>query len=56
MAAGYRNSVTPEVFCIAWNTSSSTKEVADKLRLSPSTVRTRASHYRKLGVKLKSFV
>ncbi len=47
--------VTPERFTRVWQLSSSVKEVARKLGMPKSIVSARASTYRQMGVKLKSF-
>jgi len=45
--------VTAEEFVIAWNTSTSAKEVAEKVGMPIPIVHARASKYRKAGVRLK---
>lgn len=44
---------SPEDFVIAWNSSDSAQEVAEKLNWDIGLVHARASKYRKKGVKLK---
>ncbi|KKK56234.1 hypothetical protein LCGC14_3066570 [marine sediment metagenome] len=44
---------TSEQFVKAWQSSSSIKEVANKLGLSSNNVSNRAAYYRKKGVRLK---
>lgn len=45
--------VTAEDFVIAWNTSTSAKEVAEKVGMPIPIVHARASKYRKAGVRLR---
>jgi hypothetical protein len=47
--------VTAQAFVEAWETSSSTAEVAQKLGMPRKTVRSRVNQYRELGVKLKLY-
>jgi biotin operon repressor len=48
-----RYRVTPEEFVVAWQTSTSAQEVADKLKMPKANVLARACSYRKAGVQLK---
>lgn len=47
--------VSAEDFVIAWQQSSSVKEVAQKLNLDPRVVDYRGKYYRRHGVPLKRF-
>jgi transposase len=49
------NEVTPQAFVQAWEPSSSTAAVAQKLGMPRKTVRSRVNQYRELGVKLKLY-
>jgi len=49
----YPMKATPEQFLKTWQESKSVDEVAEKLKMKPSAVRSRVSMYRKLGVKPK---
>lgn len=46
---------TPEEFVTAWETSATAEQAAAKLGLTVNAVRSRAQHYRKQGVPLKTF-
>ncbi|HZZ78464.1 MAG TPA: hypothetical protein VFE62_08095 [Gemmataceae bacterium] len=46
---------TPKQFIETWQTSASTTEVAEKLRMNTRQVRVRACRYRRRGVPLKLF-
>lgn len=45
--------VSAEEFVIAWNTSASAQEVAERIGMPVPIVHARASKYRKAGVRLK---
>lgn len=56
MSKSYRSyQVTPSEFVVAWQTSRTTREVSEKLGMPPANVRTRASLYRKRGIRLKKY-
>lgn len=44
---------TPKEFIAAWQSSSSVKEVAEKLGMKPKTASSRASFYKSKGIPLK---
>jgi hypothetical protein len=46
---------TPEQFIAAWQSSSSVRAVADKLKMNTNQVRTRACRYRQRGIPLKEY-
>lgn len=55
MSVKGRKEVTPQEFCLMWQSCSTVKEVAEKLGVKESAVRSRANLYMKRGVKLKKF-
>jgi hypothetical protein len=46
---------TPEEFILAWQCSTTTAQVARKLRMTTAQVRVRACRYRQHGVPLKEY-
>ncbi len=53
MATKSKARPTPEQFVAVWQSSTSVRAVADKLKMTTSQVRTRACRYRQRGVPLK---
>jgi hypothetical protein len=51
-----KNSVTPEEFILAWQTSETLEEVKAKTGMPGANCHTRANYYRRQGVTLKNLV